>query len=846
MYCVDGKARAAWTIWVLIGTWGLASGASAWKGTPLPYAAAPMCAFEPPATMTAAGSAATLSSSLSLDDSSSTCAPAAEPADVGDVSPEKARESFRKALDLAKDGKAAEALLHLAVVDRAYPELADRLALRQGELWLKADDPEAACHAFERASESLDGPTRARARVGRVRCLAAQDHRRAEKALRALLRRYPNLPAELELRYELARAKERNGHPKTAARMYRRIDLNDPGSGVAERARARLEALAREGVELYPLPAEKQVERLERMARSSPPAKVKDTLTELKDADLPVALRSRVALVAARLARVEGRWDDARRELERARWGGSLPEDVTTSQVVSRARDMLEASESRESERAKKQIARIKGRRPYRRQPVARLLKIMEIAAPAGLGEPADEVLEALRAKKAPARYTFDALIMGLGTASDEVVAKGFARLVDDRRRGLQARYHLARTFERLGRWAEAELELLRVIEQDQGNLGFYRMWAELRLRKVREALVGHCGPEDLSLGMSAEAHDSGLEELGASCTEPLPQSSASNHDPQRMEGMRQPSPAVPAPDYDTASAETLAEQLEPVAAQWGEAYPWLPRAVALLELGDRAAASDELHEAYMAWRQAIGRRVRRAGLVAVYRGDDLPRERVTWRTLRKRRGLDLRSRDVLAQVAGSLHDTGVSVGFGGWAQADTRPRAHGELVERAARRHGVDPNLLFAVMRVESVYQRRIISYAGAVGLMQIMPRTGRLIASQLERYDFTTADLLDPATNIEFAAWYLASLIKRFDGHLPLAIASYNGGPHNVQRWIRRYSPDMPLDAFLERIPFSQTHRYVRRVLTHYAAYRAQQNLPMQQLSTELPQPGPDPIGF
>jgi soluble lytic murein transglycosylase len=54
------------------------------------------------------------------------------------------------------------------------------------------------------------------------------------------------------------------------------------------------------------------------------------------------------------------------------------------------------------------------------------------------------------------------------------------------------------------------------------------------------------------------------------------------------------------------------------------------------------------------------------------------------------------------------------------------------------------------------------------------------------------------------------------------------------------------MPLDAFLERIPFSQTHRYVRRVLTHYAAYRAQQNLPMTRLSVELPPVQPDEMAF
>jgi soluble lytic murein transglycosylase len=90
------------------------------------------------------------------------------------------------------------------------------------------------------------------------------------------------------------------------------------------------------------------------------------------------------------------------------------------------------------------------------------------------------------------------------------------------------------------------------------------------------------------------------------------------------------------------------------------------------------------------------------------------------------------------------------------------------------------------------------------------------------------------------------LASLLKRFDGRLPLAIASYNGGPHNVRLWMRNNHDKMPLDAFLERIPFSQTHRYVRRVLTHYAAYRAAAGLPMTELSVDLPEAKPDTIAF
>jgi soluble lytic murein transglycosylase len=193
-----------------------------------------------------------------------------------------------------------------------------------------------------------------------------------------------------------------------------------------------------------------------------------------------------------------------------------------------------------------------------------------------------------------------------------------------------------------------------------------------------------------------------------------------------------------------------------------------------------------------------------------------------------------------------ALGDMGTAGGFAGPDFIETLPRAYEWLVVPAAMRHGLDPNLLLAVMRVESAYQKHIVSYAGAVGLMQIMPRTGQLIAYALGQDDFTPADLLDPRVNLEFAAWYLASLLERFDGHLPLAIAAYNGGPHNVRRWIQESAQNTPLDVLLERIPFTQTHRYVRKVLVHYRAYRQQHDLPMPQLSVALPDPRVDPLAF
>ena len=86
----------------------------------------------------------------------------------------------------------------------------------------------------------------------------------------------------------------------------------------------------------------------------------------------------------------------------------------------------------------------------------------------------------------------------------------------------------------------------------------------------------------------------------------------------------------------------------------------------------------------------------------------------------------------------------------------------------------------------------------------------------------------------------------IERFEGRLPLAIAAYNGGPHNVRRWIADHGSGMPIDALCEEIPFEQTHRYVRRVLGHYAAYRAEAGLPPATLELDSPALAPDTTAF
>ena len=148
-------------------------------------------------------------------------------------------------------------------------------------------------------------------------------------------------------------------------------------------------------------------------------------------------------------------------------------------------------------------------------------------------------------------------------------------------------------------------------------------------------------------------------------------------------------------------------------------------------------------------------------------------------------------------------------------------PIAYPGPVLRAAEEFGLHPALILAVMRTESQYQSDIMSVANARGLMQLLPATGLKIADRMGLPKPQPDDLFAPPTNIRFGAWYLAALVKEFHGQMPLAIASYNGGPFNVKRWVDQ-APDCTLEEFIERIPFVQTRIYVKKVLGTYYLYR------------------------
>jgi len=148
-------------------------------------------------------------------------------------------------------------------------------------------------------------------------------------------------------------------------------------------------------------------------------------------------------------------------------------------------------------------------------------------------------------------------------------------------------------------------------------------------------------------------------------------------------------------------------------------------------------------------------------------------------------------------------------------------PLAHGRYVWTHGRAHGVDPMLVLGLMRQESTYNARAVSRAGARGPMQIMPRTGHLLADLARNEEFNAGDLSDPDLAVEYGIWYLGLLLERFDGVYPLAVAAYNGGPHNMSSWLQGPARDLPMDQLVEHIPFRETRDYVKRVSEGYATY-------------------------
>jgi soluble lytic murein transglycosylase len=139
-------------------------------------------------------------------------------------------------------------------------------------------------------------------------------------------------------------------------------------------------------------------------------------------------------------------------------------------------------------------------------------------------------------------------------------------------------------------------------------------------------------------------------------------------------------------------------------------------------------------------------------------------------------------------------------------------------LIVREAAANGLPPALVYGVIRQESLFQTNARSGAGATGLMQVMPGTGRDLLRREGRRG--RPDLKDPEVNVALGARYLAMMLRQFDGDRIAALAGYNAGPGRPRRW-RRQAPALAADEFLEAMPLFEPRDYVKRVLFFEAAY-------------------------
>jgi soluble lytic murein transglycosylase len=171
-------------------------------------------------------------------------------------------------------------------------------------------------------------------------------------------------------------------------------------------------------------------------------------------------------------------------------------------------------------------------------------------------------------------------------------------------------------------------------------------------------------------------------------------------------------------------------------------------------------------------------------------------------------------------------------------------PRAFEPSVVAEAKARGADPYLVWAVMRRESGFKPAEISSANARGLLQIIQPTAVNIAKELSIRPPEAEELYLPELNIQFGAWYLAALQKRFR-HPVLVAAAYNAGPAAVLRWTKERG-DLPMDLFVETMAFRETRGYVRQVVADLASYHALYDGGGAPIALQLPEPLATGVSF
>lgn len=180
-------------------------------------------------------------------------------------------------------------------------------------------------------------------------------------------------------------------------------------------------------------------------------------------------------------------------------------------------------------------------------------------------------------------------------------------------------------------------------------------------------------------------------------------------------------------------------------------------------------------------------------------------------------------------------------IAAGYWDDIELRfPLAWRAAFQDAADRYGISPISLMAIARQESAFGTDVVSPAGARGLMQLMPATARETAQRVGLGNFRVHDLFSPDVNLRLGSDYFNQLLVRFDNNRILSAAGYNAGPGRVRGWRQNTGGQLPVDAWIEAIPFAETRQYVQNILSFSVIYAHRLGEDIDMLSaTELETP-------
>lgn len=147
-------------------------------------------------------------------------------------------------------------------------------------------------------------------------------------------------------------------------------------------------------------------------------------------------------------------------------------------------------------------------------------------------------------------------------------------------------------------------------------------------------------------------------------------------------------------------------------------------------------------------------------------------------------------------------------------------PFHYREIIFHYAREYNIDPYLVAAIIKTESNFNPQAVSPKGALGLMQVMPKTGKWVAEVTGQASFYPEQLFDPETNVRIGSWYLADLSREFQDDLILVLAAYNGGRSNVKKWLAEEG--WTRSGKIDQVPFPETRQFIRKVIWNYKLYK------------------------